>query len=248
MSTSNFKTEVAQLQLVRGALTEFPLVVVRGQSELDEDGLLQFARGLSSQEGEIENQLLHWEFGPIMRMRLDPNAKNYLFSNEAVPLHWDGAFYREPRYLLFHCLESEGPGGETLFTSTESIWSGFDFSRREALRKVKLKYKTEEKAHYGGEITVPLVQKHPRTGRTILRFAEEVETQLNPVELTIDSPAIPAHKVYRDLRDLAYQPTNCYRHEWKPGDVVIADNFALIHGRTALKENRLRSFNRVQIL
>lgn len=248
MPTSNFKTEVDSLADVKSALANSALVVLRGQGNLNEPSLLNFARSLSDEPGPIERQLLHWEFGPIMRMRLDPNAKNYLFSSEAVPLHWDGAFYSEPRYLLFHCLESQGTGGETIFTSTESMWRDLDETRRQHMQKVTLTYTTEKRAHYGGQIKVPLVQSHPRTGRTILRFAEEVETQLNPVELKISSPLTDGRELYMDLKTQAYQAPHCYFHNWRPGDLVIADNYSLIHGRTPLKENVTRSFNRIQIL
>jgi alpha-ketoglutarate-dependent taurine dioxygenase len=40
----------------------------------------------------------------------------------------------------------------------------------------------------------------------------------------------------------------CYRHEWHEGDVVIADNYVLLHGRRAFAENARRQIRRVNIL
>ena len=82
---------------------------------LSDRDLLKLAQSLSDQKGTLKDQILHWDFGPIMNMKFDPDAKNYLFSSQRVPLHWDGAFYKTPKKLLFYCTETSGSGGETFF-------------------------------------------------------------------------------------------------------------------------------------
>lgn len=212
----------------------------------DED-LLLFAQGLSQRSGGIKEKILHWDFGPIMDMKFSSEAPNYLFSSEKVPLHWDGAFYQEPRHLLFYCTQTDGTGGETLFLNTELLWESLSSEEKEECEKITLNYSTEKKAHYGGEITIPLVQKHPVTGKTILRMAEKVETALNPVTLNIIGSNDPAgfyERMVQKLRD----PRFLYIHQWKKNDVIICDNFTYLHGRAALGSNLSRSFKRIQIL
>lgn len=222
-------------------------ILIRKNLNFTTNELLEFAAGLSSRSGAIEDKLLHWEFGPVMQMRLDVKAQNYLFSPEKVPLHWDGAFYREPAKLLFYCEESDGQGGETLFVNTELLWKSLTVEEQFLCKKVMLTYKTEKKAHYGGKITLPLVQKHPKTGETILRLAEEVETSLNPVTLKISG--IPdAMEFYEKMRRKLYEKDFLYVHEWKKGDLVVCDNFTYLHGRNPLRQNLGRSFKRIQIL
>ncbi len=220
--------------------------ILKSQNFNDE-ALIEFAQGLSSKSGELKDKLLHWEFGPIMHMRYDVEATNYLFSNEVVPFHWDGAFYHEPYKLLFYCTHTEGIGGETLFTNTEKIWESLTLKEQEECSKISMVYRTEKLAHYGGEIQVPLVQKHPFTGKTILRFAEKVETSLNPVELKILGSA-NSSGIYQFLRKKLYDPRFLYQHRWEVGDVVICDNFTYLHGRKSLGQNTGRSFKRIQIL
>lgn len=222
------------------------LKIVRDQFFSDEE-LLNFAQGLSNKSGELKDKVLHWDFGPIMDMKFNPEAPNYLFSSENVPLHWDGAFYKEPSYLLFYCTETSGTGGETLFLNTELLWDSLTADEKEECSKIVLKYSTEKKAHYGGEITVPLVQTHPLTGKTILRIAQKVETTLNPVTLTILG-ASDAADFYQRMEEKLSDPKFLYTHEWKKGDVVICDNFTYLHGRKALEGNLTRSFKRIQIL
>lgn len=224
------------------------LVILPGVAPLTESELLERVRRLSFRDGSLREQILHWDFGPVMTMAFDPEAENYLFSAEAVPFHWDGAFHREPQFLVFACEESEGDGGETLFTSTEKLWGGLSAADRTAMAGVRLSYRTEKKAHYGGEIDVPLSRRHPLKQTPILRFAEEVETSLNPVSMRARSESGRADEVVDFLRRRVYDGDVCYTHRWRAGDVVIADNFSLIHGRRALGDNRRRRFKRIQIL
>lgn len=220
--------------------------ILKSQAFSDEE-LVHFAQGLSEQSGELKNKLLHWEFGPLMTMKYDVNAQNYLFSDENVPFHWDGAFYKEPSKLLFYCTDTEGEGGETLFTDTEKIWDDLTYSEQEMCRKVTMIYSTNKVAHYGGEIRVPLVQTHPKTGKTIMRIAEKVETKLNPVKLEITGVE-NVDAFYAFLKEKLYNPKYLYQHSWEKGDVLICDNFTYLHGRRALGNNRSRSFKRIQIL
>lgn len=222
------------------------ITILKNQN-FSKDELLTYAQSLSLKVGEIQDKLLHWEFGPVMEMKFDRQAQNYLFSDEVVPFHWDGAFYREPQKLLFFCEESVGNGGETLFVNTELLWNSLTEEQKEKCLKVTLTYRTEKKAHYGGEIKVPLVQKHPVTGAIILRLAEEVETHLNPVTLEI-SGIDSAETFYQELRTKLYDPEFMYEHSWQKGDLLVCDNFTFLHGRRALGGNLKRSFKRVQIL
>lgn len=203
--------------------------------ELSTDELISRASSLG--------ELLHWDFGPVMTMRFDPGAQNYLFSDEAVPFHWDGAFYKEPRFLLFYCLESLGSGGETIFSDTTALWETLTEEEKAICRGVTLTYKTEKKAHYGGEITVPLVQTHPVTGGTILRLAERVETEKNPVTLKIHGTS---EDFFLSLVKRLHQ--GAHAHRWEKGDLLLIDNFRFLHGRRPLGENKRRSFQRIQIL
>lgn len=212
-----------------------------------DEELLSFAEKLSDKSGDLKEKILHWDFGPIMDMKFNPEAPNYLFSSESVPFHWDGAFYREPAHLLFYCTQTSGSGGETLFLNTELLWESLSPHEQDECRKITLNYSTEKKAHYGGEISVPLVQTHPVTGKTILRIAEKVETTLNPVTLKILGTD-NAEDFYQRMKEKLYDPRFLYTHEWKKGDVVICDNFTYLHGRKALEGNLSRSFKRIQIL
>ncbi len=221
--------------------------ILRSQ-QFSEAELLKYAQSLSAHPAApIEEQLLHWDFGPVMNLSFDSMAKNYLFSKERVPLHWDGAFYKEPRMLLFYCETSSGVGGETFFVDTNRVWKILPQRLKEMCELVQLTYRTEKVAHYGGEIKVRLLQNHPLTGEKILRLAERVTTSLNPVELEIEGVDDP-DAFYDEMMFYLYSEEAIYYHTWRPGDLLIVDNFQYLHGRQELKTNLKRSFKRIQIL
>ncbi len=223
-------------------LTTKGIVCLENQSFNDQE-LLELAHTLSSRK---DKALLEWDFGPIMEMKFSASAKNYLFSEEEVPFHWDGAFLKEPKYLIFFCTESSGgAGGEGMFCDTRGVYHALSGDEKKQLQKLKLEYKTEKLAHYGGSIEVPVLQNHPDTGEKILRFALPVQSKKNPVTRTILSGN---ENLCLRIEELLRDENHIYQHTWKKGDLLIVDNFSYIHGRHSLGENLRRSFKRVQVL
>ena len=228
------------------ALNKTGLALIRGVNPPTQNELLDFCKSFPS----YSDKLLEWDFGPVMELKVKADAKNYLFSKEKVPFHWDGAFHKEPAVLAFQCLYSDsGKGGETIFTNTTEVWRSLPPSLQEACRQIELEFSTEKFAHYGGTFRKKLVQKHPLTGETILRFAEPVETKLNPVSRRIHGiTCLDANEFVQELTNRIYDPQFCYAHKWQTGDILFADNFTLIHGRNAIQENVERWIRRLQIL
>jgi alpha-ketoglutarate-dependent taurine dioxygenase len=113
---------------------------------------------------------------------------------------------------------------------------------------VRVTYTTDKVVHYGGTFTAPLLARHPASGEEILRFAEPVE-DLNPVRLEIEGlrPGERGEFLAR-MHDLLNDPAVCYAHEWRAGDVVLADNHALLHGRRAFTQPAARHLRRINIL
>jgi len=190
-----------------------------------------------------------WPFGAINELIPDKNAKNYLYTDRAVPLHWDGAFARTPRYLFFHCVSAvEVEGGETVFVDTTKIWENADVATRDRWRSLKFNYETERVVHYGGSFAARLVSQHPTTNETVLRWAEPVD-DLNPVYVSAEgiSP-LESGALITELRSLMYDtPDATYLHTWESGDIVVADNHALLHGRRAFIGGEQRHIRRVNI-
>ena len=219
------------------------VVILRGFSQLELDAFPNFCRKFGA--------ILEWEFGSVNNLRVDPNAKNYLYTNHAVPFHWDGAFVSQaPHYIFFHCDVAPigESGGETLFCDTTRVLNHASAADLELWKKIRITYTTEKVVHYGGTFTSPMIVSHPINGTDVLRYAEPV-TDLNPVTLTIDGLVGMAHSEFiADMNARINDNSCCYEHPWLTGDVVIADNFTLLHARNAFKDGVVRNIRRVNVL
>jgi alpha-ketoglutarate-dependent taurine dioxygenase len=219
------------------------LVVLRNISTPTDEEMVGFAKSL----GEV----LEWEFGAINELKVDPSAKNYLYTESAVPFHWDGAFLgRIPRFIFFHCTiaPATDSGGETIFCDTTKVLGNVAQDELVSWRNISIKYSTEKIVHYGGEFKSPLLDKHPETGAEIIRYAEPVR-DLNPVRLDIEGyDAQESEVLIARMRSLLYAPSVCYSHEWQDGDILIADNNACLHGRRAILKSSPRHLRRINIL
>ncbi|HEX8136645.1 MAG TPA: TauD/TfdA family dioxygenase [Pyrinomonadaceae bacterium] len=235
--------DAVPVSALKALVDEHRVVVLRGFAPLLGEALPQFCRRLG--------QLLEWEFGTVNELRIRAEAANYLYTNGAVPFHWDGAFAGlVPRYIFFHCdaAPSVESGGETLFCDSLRLLALASSEERERWRRIRITYTTEKIVHYGGTFTSPLITEHPDDGEEILRFAEPVE-DLNPVWLEINGLTAQTERefleeMHRRLRD----ERACYVHKWMDGDVLIADNYRLLHGRRAFTQSAERRIRRVNIL
>jgi alpha-ketoglutarate-dependent taurine dioxygenase len=227
--------------LLKGLVEENRVVVLRGFAPLVGNEFPDFCRRF----GELQE----WDFGVVNNLRVDPQAENYLYTNRAVPFHWDGAFAGQiPHYIIFHCDAALADGGgETLFTDTLRLLAAAPVGLLEIWRKVDITYTTEKVVHYGGSFNSQLIDGHPVSGKEILRFAEPV-FDLNPVRLEIHGLSDFAETDFlADLRERLRDRAFCYQHSWSSGDVVIADNYVLLHGRREFAQAGKRQIRRVNV-
>jgi alpha-ketoglutarate-dependent taurine dioxygenase len=222
---------------------EHRLLVLRGFAAPSDDEMMAFCGRLGT--------ILEWEFGSVNELQARPDAKNYLYTNREVPFHWDGAFAgKVPHYIFFHCRVAPPPdsGGETTFTDTPRLLQRISAAERQCWEQVLITYSTDKVVHYGGSFTAALLSRHPISGETVLRFAEPVD-DLNPVRLAIEGiPRAEQPALLHRMHELLNDPALCHVHSWRTGDVVLADNHALLHGRRAFSQPAARHLRRVNIL
>jgi len=229
------------IDLLTGLVEEHRVVILRGFDALPGDQFPDFCRRF----GELQE----WDFGVVNELRVDPQAENYLYTSHAVPFHWDGAFAgRVPRYIIFDCdAASAGGGGETLFCDTLRLLAAAPPGFLKKWREIGITYTTDKVVHYGGTFTSPLITRHPANDSEILRFAEPV-TDLNPVQLEIDGLFdISQADFLADMHQRLHDDAFCYRHTWRTGDVMIADNYVLLHGRREFDPGVERRIRRVNV-
>lgn len=228
-------------------LANYHLLLFRGFSPFDSSEFINYARKLGP--------LLEWEFGELLNLRMEEKPLNHLFNSGRVEMHWDGAYLTEqPKYSIFQCLNADDtfPGGETIFTNTVKLLKSMSDDDLSEWRSMSISYKTDKAAHYGGNVEIPLICKHPHLQKEVVRFIEpfnEDNIEVNPVEVGIQG--IPLERQKEKLLTVInkiYSDDVMYQHHWKKGDFLIYDNNALLHGRNKLQHNVNRHLQRIHIL
>jgi len=233
---------------LKSLLAQHRLILMRGLAPITEqpDFAAQCRRW---------GDLLEWDFGAVFEVVEHADPQNYLFTSGSVPYHWDGAFATQVPWLqIFQCCEAPATpaGGETLFCNTPALWNALPHESRVQWETVEIAYTTDKVAHYGGAIRVPLVQTHPLTGETVLRFAEPA----NATTVSLNTPQLEVHGIspeqvpafLAELIHHIYDPQWVFSHAWQAGDYLIADNHALLHGRTRYDQQSPRRLWRAHVL
>lgn len=236
------------VELLRPLLLENRLIVLRNFRPIHEQAAF-------SEICEKWGKLLQWDFGSVFEVVEQVDPKNYLFTHGSVPYHWDGAFADQVPWLqFFQCRESsqQDVGGETIFCDTAALWQSLSTELQERWQSIQIEYATDKVAHYGGKVRAPLVDHHPQTAETVIRFAEPANAttvQLNTPDLDVQGIEPEAVAPFlEELVDLIYDPRFVYSHRWQVGDFLIADNHVLLHGRTKYQQHQPRRLWRVHIL
>jgi taurine dioxygenase len=125
------------------------------------------------------------------------------------------------------------PLGDTEFASAAAAWDAlpatmqafltgrratFDFrGRKRALTP------TQDEIDRNPAVTHPIVRTHPATGRKCLYVMRDDCTAIDGVALDEAEALIAA------LADHIVKPTFIYRHQWRPGDLLMWDNCTAQH-------------------
>ncbi|KAL1925117.1 uncharacterized protein VTP21DRAFT_4771 [Calcarisporiella thermophila] len=239
------------------ALSNSPVVLRGFAMPIDKD----IFRKKASELGEIQM----WPFGDILEVRenADINMNNVL-TQEDMPFHYDGCFKmaendkgelvpRPPLFQMFRNKASTAVGGMTLFSSSKLLLELLPAELSlEKLSKLEWTSYTPANDAFGGRsIKLPLISPHPVTDVPTLRFHEpwpESKTAAcQPTYVTILGVSKEeSDDICEKLTTLLYDRRVCYRHQWEEGDILINDNMALHHTRTAY-QNGYRELWRIHV-
>ncbi len=200
--------------------------------------------------------IMAWEFGEILELKISPQPANHIFTKGRVELHWDGAFVeKKPHFNLFHCIKGSHSlsGGQTLFVDTSKVLNAATPAEIDYWSEIEIEYEMEKKAHYGGKIQSPLITVNPFDNTKVIRFIEannEDSEEINPMQVRlVDRTAEESKKFLSSFTSRLYLDKYMYRHNWNAGDILIADNSCLLHGRSRYENNDVdRHIKRINVL
>jgi L-tyrosine isonitrile desaturase/decarboxylase len=196
-----------------------------------------------------------WPFGNVLELVERNNPEDHIFDNNYVPLHWDGMYRPQvPEFQIFHCVRAPraGQGGRTTFSNTVLALDHAPAHMRALWNSVTGSYQRKME-FYDSKTISPIVDSHPLRGFPVIRYNEPPGKGygqfVNPPILEFSGVGVDElGEFHRSLREALYSPDNFYAHEWQEGDLVVADNFSLLHGREAFETKAPRHLRRVHVL
>jgi alpha-ketoglutarate-dependent taurine dioxygenase len=181
---------------------------------IDDDALLAFSRRMGKPDGGVR------------RYRSEGPA-----AQTATPSRWHshgGISGESPAVLCVSSLnECPTEGGEIEFSAARAAYDALDAGRKQALDGLMAVHRFGAIAHGGGAgsnagVRQPLVRRDPVTGRRGLfvgYHAVEIEGM----------PGEQGRKLLAELHAHATSASFVYRHDWRPGDLLLWDLCALLH-------------------
>lgn len=196
-----------------------------------------------------------WPFGKVLELVERNNPEDHIFDNNYVPLHWDGMYRPQvPEFQLFSCVKApkSGQGGRTTFSNTVQVLDRAPAHLKELWGKVTGHYQRKME-FYDSKTVSPIIDSHPLRRHSVIRYNEPPSQGfgnfVNPP--TLEFTGVSSDEIsefHSTLRDALYSPENFYAHEWQEGDLVVADNFSLLHGREGFETKAPRHLRRVHVL
>ena len=196
-----------------------------------------------------------WPFGKVLELLEQHRPEDHIFDSNYVPLHWDGMYRPQvPEFQIFHCVQAPlvGQGGRTTFSNTALALKNASAQTRSLWSKVTGSYQRKME-FYHSKVVSPIITPHPKTGVPVIRYneppSEELRPFLNPPVLEFYGLSVDElGEFHSSLRKALYSPSHFYAHEWQTGDLVIADNHTLLHGRETFVSKAPRHLRRVHVL
>ena len=196
-----------------------------------------------------------WPFGRVLELREQDAPEDHIFDCSYVPLHWDGMYRPQvPEIQIFHCPQAPlpGHGGRTTFSNTLLALQQATDEQKALWDRVTVTYRRKME-FYDSRTVSPILTRHPFRDYPVIRYNEvhsiDQGRLVNPVAHEYSGLASEdVESFQRGLRGRLYSPDCFYAHEWRDGDLVIADNFTLLHGREAFTSKSPRHIQRVQVL
>jgi taurine dioxygenase len=144
---------------------------------------------------------------------------------------------RPPKATILHAVNLPDRGGDTQYADMRLAYDELPqqtkrrldglkaihvYQSRYSARKM-MELSSESRSRVPDAVAHPIVRTHPESGRKAI--------YINPIrtEGIVGMPEEEALALLADLLEHATQPQYQYRHQWRPGDLIMWDNRSLLH-------------------
>lgn len=164
--------------------------------------------------------------------------------------HSDGHYLANPPAgSLFYAIETPAVGGETLFANMLAAYDALPetVKSRIADRKVVISRLQSRPYNYPDrpppteaervewiDMPQPMVRTHPVSGRKALYVGGNVPWRIVGMDEAESAPLVTF------VQEFAIMPQFTYRHQWRPGDIIVWDNRSAMHCATPYDGEKYR--------
>ncbi len=241
----NIPRDAASVADLEAAFLEHHVIAVRDQ-ELDVDDVVAVSRCFGPLEPHVLDQFHHPETPLVLVLsnRVDSRGRAMGLRDAGSFWHSDVSFKQHPaRATLLYALEVPDEGGDTLFCDMMAAYEALPERRKRDLEGLtalhdyanrdRVAHRTGTRPRLDAEnlsrvppVHHPVVRRHPVTRRKAL--------YVNPT-YTVSIDGMEANKSDALLEEIfahCLKPQFRMRYHWRPKDVVIWDNAAVMHAAT----------------
>lgn len=246
-------------EVVLDAFHRYPVLVFRDQT-LDKPTQIAFSESFGELELHVNRDFRSDGFPTVHEVSNrdlktgKPTAK--LQNRGNYHWHTDKSYLPKPSLATFlHAVTLPPEGGDTLFAHMGDAYDALDEARKIEIADLHMvhswertriksgsKLATPQEIEDAPPVTHPLVRTHPETGRKSLY----VGTHASHVA---EMDRAKGEALLDELQAFATQDRFVYRHQWRPGDLVMWDNRCLLHRATESYDmaNHLRLMHRTVV-
>jgi alpha-ketoglutarate-dependent 2,4-dichlorophenoxyacetate dioxygenase len=254
----------SQIEAVREGMDKFAVLVFHDQ-HIDDEQQLAFSRrfgALETANADIrrpEDRRLKPEIGDISNLGktneiLARDDRRRLFGLGNMLWHSDSSFKPTPAmYSLLHARTIPGKGGNTEFADMRAAWDALDDETKEICRPLVCMHSqiysrgqlgftefTDDELARNQPVPQRLVRRHPGSKRLSLFLSAHAGE-------IVGWPMPEARAFLRDLNEHATQRQFVYAHVWRPRDLVMWDNRAMMHRARRYDPDEVRELHRTTV-
>lgn len=221
--------------------------------ELDDSQFVEYCK----QYGDI----VDYKFGGTLNINQSNPLGGNQFSNRSMCFHQDGVLTNSPPNLIFlYCTEfNVTSGGEHLLARTDKVIEqlkldypdDYDFISKATVHYISLLnnyYKKGSNTSTG--VNKAATCSHPFNGKEVLFMAlnDQEDPEPNYKSYFNGLTEKQSLKLMAKLDSIIRRPENLISLSFKKGDILIVDNYLMIHGRNSFPKNTRRNLQRIQIM
>ena len=225
------------------------LLVIRSQN-LEPAELLQFSRNIGEVRAYTRSSFELDGFPEILVLsNLEKDGKKVGSAVSGRVWHVDGHYLDEiPRATILSMKIVQKQGGNTSFTNMQAAYAKLPDRISDRVENLNVTISRVESRAYNypdrapatdeeraswKDVVHPVVLRHPVTGRGGLGVGGNVPWKIDGLDASEGIPLITF------LQEWAARPEFSYEHVWREGDVLVWDNWTVMHKAAPYTGDRL---------